>query len=49
MSRTLLRTTDVTQRFGGLTAIDHVNIELKEGEIARNIAAKVRILEGWEE
>ena len=28
MSRTLLRTTDVTQRFGGLTAIDHVNIEL---------------------
>ena len=33
MSRTLLRTTDVTQRFGGLTAIDHVNIELKEGEI----------------
>ena len=25
------------------------DIELKEGEIARNIAAKVRILEGWEE
>jgi predicted RNase H-like HicB family nuclease len=25
------------------------DIELKEGEIVRNIAAKVRILEGWEE
>ncbi len=30
-----------------VTNID--DIELKEGEIARNIAAKVRILEGWEE
>ncbi len=29
----ILRAENVTQRFGGLTAVDHVSLEVKEGEI----------------
>lgn len=29
----VLRTDDLTKRFGGLTAVDHVNVEVREGEI----------------
>jgi branched-chain amino acid transport system ATP-binding protein len=32
-SEPVLRTDDVTKRFGGLTAVDAVNIEVREGEI----------------
>lgn len=30
---TLLKTTDLTVQFGGLTAVDHVNLEVEEGSI----------------
>ena len=33
MSETILKVTDVTKRFGGVCALDHVNLELKKGEI----------------
>ena len=29
----LLKASDITMRFGGLTAVDHVNMELRKGEI----------------
>ena len=33
MSDTILKVTDVTKRFGGVCALDKVNLELKKGEI----------------
>ena len=33
MSKTILKVENVTQRFGGLTAVNGVNMEIKEGEI----------------
>lgn len=33
MTETILKATNITQRFGGLTAVDNVNFELHKGEI----------------
>ena len=33
MSDTILKVTNVTKRFGGVCALDNVNLELKKGEI----------------
>jgi branched-chain amino acid transport system ATP-binding protein len=33
MSTTILNLKDLTIKFGGVTALDNVNLELKEGEI----------------
>jgi len=33
MTENLLRATNITQRFGGLTAVDNVNFELNRGEV----------------
>ena len=33
MSDTILKVTDVTKRFGGVCALDSVNLEIKKGEI----------------
>jgi branched-chain amino acid transport system ATP-binding protein len=33
MSEILLRARDVTRRFGGLVAVDHVSLELRRGTV----------------
>jgi ABC-2 type transport system ATP-binding protein len=33
MSKTLLKLENLTMKFGGVTALDEVNLEIKEGEI----------------
>ncbi|MEG0115244.1 MAG: ABC transporter ATP-binding protein, partial [Hydrogenoanaerobacterium sp.] len=33
MSKNILKTNDITMRFGGVTALNNLSIEINEGEI----------------